>query len=145
MRCGCSPRVYCRTCLQTHSRCLSRSLRVSLLAGWLQVICTPTNERVKNQHKMGVSSELPLRKFPDLPPPPRVVILVLNILALAVRTYLLRNEIRLLRRVSIDKVVVPIPVNGDTSLGNHQGTRRDVDKRAARTEAREKHINNFAR
>ena len=49
---------------------------------------------------------------------------------------LFRDEIGLLRWVPIDEVVVPIPVDGDASLGDHQGSGGDVDERAARTEAR---------
>ena len=41
-----------------------------------------------------------------------------------------------MRWVPVDEVVVPISVDTDASLGDYQGSGRDVDKRAARPEAK---------
>jgi len=56
---------------------------------------------------------------------------VLNDLTSVSCADLFRDGVRLLGRVPIDKVVVPIPVDTDASLGNHQGSGGDVDKCAA--------------
>lgn len=55
----------------------------------------------------------------------------MNDLKLASCTYLLRNEIWLFARVPVDKIVVPISVDGDASVRDHQRSWRDVDKCAA--------------
>ena len=44
---------------------------------------------------------------------------------------LFRDKIRLLCRISVDKVVIPISVDGDTSLRDYQRSGWNVDKCAA--------------
>ena len=127
---GCSSQTSCFTCLQMHSRCPSRSLWISRLAGHLAAICTPGQRGIKIFNGVGLSPELPLRKFPD-PPPPSREMSVLNVLVLVSCADLFRDEVGLLRRVPVDKVIVPISVDTNASFRDHQGSGRDVDKCAA--------------
>lgn len=73
------------------------------------------------------SSESPLRKFLDLPPPSQGMS-ASNALSLVSYADLSRDEIGLLRWVPVDEVVVPISVDTNAGLGDNQGSRRDVDE-----------------
>jgi len=141
--CGYSSQNSCLTCLQMRSRCPSRSLWVSRLAGHHGVICTPGQEGIKIFNWVGLSPELPLRRFPD-PPPPSREMSALNALASVSRADLFRDGIGLLCWVPVDEVIVPISVDTNTSLRDHQGSRRDVDECAARAEAGSKLISSVA-
>ena len=74
--------------------------------------------------------ESPLRRFPGLHPPSRDMS-ALDVPTLVKRTDLFRDGIGLLCWVPIDEVVVPISVDTNASLGDHQGPGLDFDKRAA--------------
>lgn len=75
-------------------------------------------------------SHPPLRKFRDLPRP-SWEISALDVLELASSTDLFCNKIRFLRRIPVDKIVVPISVDGNASVRDHQRSWRDVDECAA--------------
>jgi hypothetical protein len=72
----------------------------------------------------------PLRKFPDLPQPSREMS-VFDVPEFAWWAHLFRNKIGFLGRVSVDKIIVPISVDGDASVRDHERSWMDVDKCAA--------------
>ena len=55
----------------------------------------------------------------------------LNVLELISCVNLFRNEIGFFGRVPVDKIIVPVSVDGNAGARDHQGSWRDVDKCAA--------------